>query len=363
MIPVSLIIATLDPAGAERLLVTLATHLDRCRFEPRVICLTRGGAMLEEELRRAGVPVEILAKTGPLDPVALWRLAKRLRQRTGGLVHTWMFTANAYGRVAALAAFPRGVIATELCVDSWKGPIRLGVDRLLSAGTSAIVANAEAVADFYRERLPSARGRILTIRGAHLPREGTPPPSPLPAGRWIGAIGRLASQKGFDVLLEAMRVVARECPEARLAIAGQGPERGSPERLTRRLGLARHCLFLGHLRDPRAILQGLEVFVLASRFEGLPNVLMEAMDAGLPCVSTRVGGCAELLEEGQAGRLVPPEDPGALAEAILGLLRNPVEAKVLALRGQERVRAHFRLEAMVMQFETLYERVWAEAGR
>ncbi len=356
-IPLRYVIATLDPAGAERLMTGLAVRLDRRRFSPEVICLTRGGP-LEADLREAAIPVRILGKRGSLDPAALFRLTGILREKPEALVHTWMFTANAYGRVAALLAACRRLIASEVSVDPWKGPVRLGIDSLLARRTAAIVGNAEAVAAFYRTHLPHAADRILAIRGAHLPRPGTPNALTLPPGRWIGSIGRLVPQKGFDILLKAMPSVLKTFPDVRLAVEGQGPDRQALEALVARLGIQGSCTFLGHLPDPRALFGGIQAFVLASRFEGLPNVLLEAMDAGVPCVATDVGGNRELLDDSRAGRVVPPEDPGALAEAIVAMLQAPLEARRLGALGRERVRTDFAVDAMVEAYAALYERLW-----
>ena len=125
-IKVALIIATLERGGAEKQLSLLATHLDRTRFEPRVFALTRGGPW-REVIEEHGIQCDVIGKARGVSPRALMRLAWRLRRWRPDVVHTWMFTSNAYGRVAARLAGVRRVISEERCVDVWKGRVRLAV--------------------------------------------------------------------------------------------------------------------------------------------------------------------------------------------------------------------------------------------
>ena len=146
--------------------------------------------------------------------------------------------------------------------------------------------------------------------------EGPPPdldglPRPL-----IGVIGRLSPEKGVDVFLEALARAARDGAPHGAALAGGGPEREALTARAARLGVEDRVRFLGPVRSMRALYGALDLVVIPSRSEGLPNVLLEAIDAGLPVISTRVGSVPEVLEGSRAGTLVDVKDPDALAEAI-----------------------------------------------
>ena len=125
------IIPTLDRCGAEKQLVLMAAGLPRDEFEVHVCALTRGGP-LEADLAAAGIPVAVLHKRWKLDPAALGRLKRHIRQLQPTLIHTWLFAANAYGRAAGLACGVKHLVACERCVDPWKTWVELSIDRYLA---------------------------------------------------------------------------------------------------------------------------------------------------------------------------------------------------------------------------------------
>ena len=143
------IIPTLDPHGAEKQLMLLATGLPRDRFEVHVCALARGGP-LAASLECAGIPVTVLGKRWKLDPATFFRLVRHIRRLRPALVHTWLFAANSYGRAAGrMAGVPR-MIAAERCVDEWKMSHELAIDRRLARWTDRLVANSLRGARFLR---------------------------------------------------------------------------------------------------------------------------------------------------------------------------------------------------------------------
>lgn len=171
-----------------------------------------------------------------------------------------------------------------------------------------------------------------------------PAESPAPLGaRRLLAMGRLHPNKGFDIALRALA----QMPSAHLAIAGEGPERAALEALARDLGVADRVAFLGWRRDTGALLAAAEVFVCSSRHEPLGNIVLEAWSAARPVVAVRSQGPAELITEGVDGVLVPPEDPGALANAIAGLLDDAPRAGAIAAAGRAAFLRDFTETAVV----------------
>jgi glycosyltransferase involved in cell wall biosynthesis len=144
-----LLIPTLDRSGAEKQLTLLATHLPRNEFDVEVVALTRGGPYADE-LARQKVPLTVLNKRFRFDPAALWRLRRLLHRRQPDILHTWLFAANAYGRLAAGARPTFPIVVSERCVDSWKSGWQLWLDRKLVSRTSRLVGNSQSVTDFYR---------------------------------------------------------------------------------------------------------------------------------------------------------------------------------------------------------------------
>jgi glycosyltransferase involved in cell wall biosynthesis len=176
----------------------------------------------------------------------------------------------------------------------------------------------------------------------------------LPAGTpLVGAVSRLTPIKGLSHLIAAMPELLRRCPDAHLILGGDGAERAALEAQAARLGLRSRVHFLGFVAEPPRVIAALDVFVLPSINEAQGRVLVRAMALGRPVVATAVGGLPEILDRGAAGRIVPPADPGALADAVGGLLQDPEAAAALAARGRFRA-THYTAEAMLDALVTLY---------
>jgi glycosyltransferase involved in cell wall biosynthesis len=159
------------------------------------------------------------------------------------------------------------------------------------------------------------------------------------------------------VLLDAFASVARARPQARLWIAGDGPRRAMLEARRDALGLGDRVRFLGTRPDVPDLLAAADVVVLSSVREGLPVTLLEAMRAERPVVATAVGGCSELVVDGETGRLVPPEDPAALGAAVAPLLADRGLAGAMGAAGRRRWSERYTAEAMVRGTEAVYREV------
>lgn len=211
-----------------------------------------------------------------------------------------------------------------------------------------LVFQSQAVLDWFPPRV----GR----KGVVIPNPVPPPPAAeLPPRdnhpKRLVAMGRLFPVKGFDLLLEAFAATAAEQPDWVLDIWGEGPERGALEAQARRLGIAERVRFPGLTERPFEILRGADLFVLSSRAEGFPNVLVEAMACGLPVISADFGGAAkEIIRDGVDGVLVPPEDPAALASALLRLMADPAMRARLSGRAPEVV-ARYSSERILALWE------------
>lgn len=170
----------------------------------------------------------------------------------------------------------------------------------------------------------------------------------------IGSTGRLAPQKGFEFLVQAMPAVLAACPEARLVIAGDGPLGPELKSLARQVGVADQCLFPGFRADIPELLQCYDVYALPSLWEGLSISLLEAMAAGKAIVTTNIKGNREVIENGVCGVLVPPGDPPALAGALLDLMRDRPRAAALGRRAQQKAVETFSQDAMIVRTLELY---------
>lgn len=226
----------------------------------------------------------------------------------------------------------------------------VALKRSLAKRASAHVAVGRASAQMIEGQLATPPGRVrvilngVSVPGVERPRNTHPV---------LGVAGRLETHKGIDVLLEALCAV----PDARLLIAGDGSQASQLRARARDLGLTQRVEFIGWVDQIEQLLERIDVFVLPSRWEALPLVLVEAMQAGVPLVATDVGSVADLVEHRTTGLLVPPEDPAALAEAVRWLLADPPRMHRIAAEAQEHARRHFSTDTMVGRYSSLYRSV------
>jgi glycosyltransferase involved in cell wall biosynthesis len=167
---------------------------------------------------------------------------------------------------------------------------------------------------------------------------------PAPEPGFLLVVGRLRIRKGVDVLLAAMPELLSRQPSARLVIAGDGEHRAALERHAAALGLGESVTFLGRAgaAQVRELLRGAAALVVPSIYEGMPLVVLEAMEAAVPVVASRVAGIPEVVEDGRTGWLVPPEDPSGLAGALAAVLSDPAAARRRGAAGRQRLDEHFR---------------------
>ncbi|MEN8150087.1 MAG: glycosyltransferase, partial [Planctomycetota bacterium] len=176
-----------------------------------------------------------------------------------------------------------------------------------------------------------------------------------PGTMLLACVARLTKQKGLFDLLKAMSRLREAAPEARLLLVGRGELLPKLREAVDLLGLRPFVRFTGFRRDIRRILSGSDLMVLPSHWEGFGLVLLEAMEAGIPVVGTRVGAIPEVVADGETGIIVPPHDPDALATGLVRLLRNPETAVAMGEAGRRRLAEEFGMRKAVEAHENLYE--------
>ena len=361
MIRIAYIIWSLGLGGAEQVLIGLAAGLDRTRFEPVIICLNEPGQFAELATRQ-GVEVIALHKRGRVDVGMVARLIRLLRVRRIDVVHTELWGANVWGRIAARLAGVPVVIATEQNVDTWKRWYHFAIDRLLAPWTTALVGVSQETRTFY-EAHGVGRGRWQVIYNA------VDPSRVAPRGRGaayrslgigaqdvvIGLVGRLVPAKAPEVFVQAIAQASRELPSIKALIVGDGPLRALVEHHVHLLGLDERVVFTGTRQDVPELLAGMDALVFSSEREGSSLAMLEGMAAGVPVIATAVGGTPEVIESGMSGILVPPRQPHVLADRLVELLRHPEQADAMRHAARARVEQHFSLRRMVAAHELLYE--------
>ncbi len=357
------IIPTLVQGGAEKQMALLATHLDRERFESHVIVLTHSGP-LEQQLREQGVQVHVIGKRGKLDPTALWRLTRKLREVAPDVVHTWLFAANSYGRWGAARAQVPVIVAGERCVDPWKSWWHHAIDRRLLKLSDRIITNTSAVSQFYAQH-GIAEANFTVIPNAVLPNE-RPRISRQelfkrlqipPRGRVVLAVGRLWKQKNYPELVWAGELLRVAYQDVYLIIVGDGPERERLLAFRDRSGSQDAVRFVGHRTDATELMTACDVLWNGSLYEGQSNTILEAMSLGVPVVASDIPGNRDLIIHGQTGFLYPSEDLGALTRWTNSLLSDDAQRAEIGEQARQRAEQHFSLARMVTAHEQLYSRL------
>lgn len=358
-----LLIPTLDRSGAEKQLTLLASGLPADEFDVRVIALTRGGPYAEV-LREQEIPLDVLGKRFKFDPVTFYRLKRTIKDWQPDILHTWLFAANTYGRLVAGGKNAPKVIVSERCVDSWKARWQLWFDQKLIPRTDLLVGNSRSVIDFYRGLgVPEERLRVVH-NGIDVPEPVTPDRQQLlqelnlPGdARVVGYVGRLAKQKRIKDLLWCVELLSSLEEKIHLVIIGDGPERDNLQQFAHDTKNDDRIHFLGHHPNPARFFPVMEVFWLASDFEGLSNSMMEAMAAGIPIVASDIPANRELVLPDKTGYLVPVGDSVAFAKQTDIFLKDSEKRARFGAAGKERIRREFSIAAMTEAYAGLYREV------
>ena len=363
------LIKCMGHGGAEQLVVSMMRRRDRERFDYEVAYILEDRDTLVPQLREAGVAVHSLGSRGNQDLRWIPRLRGLLVEGDFDIVHSHLPYAATFGRlVAATLPPPRpALVYTEHCMwDTMALPVKV-----LNRPTIRLDDRFLVVSEACRQSLPPAlrrRAQVLVhgielepIRDAALRRselrKSVRDELDLSDGELLAlTVANFRWQKGYDVLLSAAKQVTDRCVPVRFAAVGDGPLRPDLERRHVELSLHDHFVFLGERDDVPRLLAAADMFVLPSRYEGLPLALMEAVCSGLPVVATAVSEIPNLLTNGSDALLVPPEEPGALAEAITEMARDAALRRRLAAAAL-RLADRFDIERCVREVESIYDQL------
>jgi len=364
------LITTLDVGGAEVHLLSLVKGLQKVGpYEFEVVYL-KGYGTLEADFARLGVPVRKVSLERWTDlPQALGRLVALMRVHRYSLVHTHLLKADFVGAMAARVARVPVVISSK---HNDERPLRNSVWGFLHGLSTRLDDQVIVISDHVGEYM-AAVGRVdrRKMRRIYYGLDWAVYDEPMagPAVREefqlgdetfvLGIVARLAPQKGYRYLLEALTQVIAKRPEVRLLIVGDDPFynfRAELKAWVQTLRLQNHVIFTGIRHDVPRLMRGLDLLVSPSLWEGFGLVLLEAMAARKPILASRVSAIPEIVVDGETGRLVPPGDTDALAQGILYFLEHPDEGCRMGQAGRERLERLFPLRKMIAETAEVYER-------
>lgn len=371
--PVTVVYLTdkLAYGGTPLQIVELALHLDRARFRPYLIALSQIEAAIRERLEQSNIQMECLEQANWVRVNALpaaWKLYRSLRRLAPEIVHAFLTTGNVLGAVLGTLARVPIIVSSHRDLGGFDGKwitrMNFWTDRHLA---TSVTANSLAVREALAQRsnAPAETIRLLyngiDLKKIETANRGLAKRQELglsPNALAIGVIANIRVAKGHQYLLEAFNRIAPHVPQACLLICGFAGDHDlmkTLQRLAAAGGAAGRVWFMNSRNDIPEMLHALDVVVSPSLSEGFSNAILEAMAAGKPVIATRVGGSPEQIIDGVTGLLVPPQDAGAIAQALLTLLRSPGLRREMGTAAQRHVQENFSVAIMTRNHTRLYD--------
>lgn len=348
--------------GAETKLLELVEHMDKSRFETTVVGLGLGNE-IEDRFMALDCSVKTFKRKHRFDFSLMNRLEKFIRNEQIDIVMTTLFYADVMGAMVGHKGGAKGVFAWEtISSPKWLTPHRLFGYRYAIRRADKVISVSNATAEWLVTRRKVPRDKVMIIPyGVNLeifkPNTNDAMRKELhiePNHVVIGQVSRLNEQKGHQYLIDAAPQIISQNKNVRFVLVGDGPLQHNIKQQIRDKGLVEYFELLGFRRDVPELLRTFDIFTLPSLYEGLPNVVLEAMASGLPVVATPVDGTKEAVVHNKTGLLVPEKEPGPLADALIKLVQDPQLAEKMGLAGRKRVEEKFSLNVQVSRFEELY---------
>jgi glycosyltransferase involved in cell wall biosynthesis len=368
---IAYVIDGLGMGGAERLMVPILKHLSRTQFEAHVCALqSKDGNPMAEEIRALGIPVECLEIKHLRDLNGLQRLIKYLKSVDADLVHTQLEFANILGNISAkylhlpsvctIHVMPSLDVKTKLKLHQraeWLA-LRHFCDHVISV--------SEEAREYYIQISGVAADRISTIYNGidlsafpglnqGIERSEVRAELGIPTdAKVLTTVAVLRPPKGIHYMIQALPEVLASNPDAYYLVVGDGSHRNPLIEEVKKANVNDRVIFAGMRKDVTRLLAASDIFVLPTLTEALPTVLAEAMAAKLPIIASRVGGIPEMINDGENGCLVEPQDLTGLAFACIHLLRDPEKRLIMGAAGWNIVNQKFNIERQVDKLEGLY---------
>lgn len=325
------------------------------------VATMHGRGIYWERLSAQGVPLHSLSPHKLL-PLYFPALATLLKTGSFDILHCHLIAANIIAKPIGAACGVRVIINHDHTNDPKRGDVGwlLALDRWANSFAQHHLAVSASCRDFLvsREGIPP-QDISLVLNAIDLTRFQPQRTHRAPGAPLIAGVGRLNAQKNFSLFLEVAAQVALRHPDARFLIAGTGPEAQSLRIKAAELGIAEKVAFAGYVADPRSIYAQADLLLMPSNFEGLPMTLLEAMGMEVPVVASRLDGIAEVIDDGVDGALCTPGDAAGFVAAINHLLDDSTVRMAMGGAARKKVESRFSARRMVDEIESIYHRLLA----
>jgi len=370
---VMLLTSSLERGGAERQVVELANNLDKRLFDVTV-CSLSPDVPLAEHLHDAAQRLLIVPKQRKYDLGLVRRVARLMRHRRIDVVHSFMFDAEMVGRLAGRVARVPAVICSNRCPHLSRSKFKLRLARWTRSCFDLMVANSHAGLEFERDRQHVPEGKLCVIpngvdthrfrpgRADHLRKECQLGCDDIV----VGMVAHFRSNKDHATLVRAAARLVEDHPQARFVLLGK-PDGDSgyyaqAQALASQLGIEDYMRFAGNRENVADWYRCFDIKVLSTRFEGTPNVVLEAMASGLPVVASDVCDNSRIIAHGKNGYLVRPADVGALADTLSNLLDDAALRYRIGQAARDHVQAQYSTEALARRTGDAYMQVLRSKG-
>lgn len=355
--------------GPEKQLVEHAQRIAERNFEPQIISFMEGNEInqLLVQAQQRGITTRSLLASGPCDLSLIGKVLEILKFEKTDLLCVHGYKANVIGRIATwLAGVPLVAISRGWTGEDSKIRVYEWLDRKFLKFADHIVAvSAKQQEKITHFGIPiekiSVIHNCINVNGG--------PESVVSIRTELGlerdallvvSAGRLSPEKNYSGMIDAARIVAGKNKNIYFAVFGEGVQRAELAGKIALAGLSNRFFLPGFRIDMQTLLWDIDIFVLPSFTEGLPNVILEAFAAGKPIVATAVGGTPEVVEDGISGFLTDPREPECMAKYILRLAEDPDLRKGMGTRGLENVKMNYTFEHQTDQYEKVYQRLIKE---
>lgn len=366
---VEMILPSLIAGGMEMVTARLAMRLGEAGHHVGVTCLLDTGP-LAPELEAAGHRVAVVEAPGLRTNIAPTALTEWLRSQQPDVVHVHSGAWLKGVRAARLAGVPR-VIFTEHGLNDHEPWFSSCLKRCGAHYTDTVVAVSEPLKEYLVHTAGIRADRVTVIaNGVDTMRFNPTGPTAGVRARLgiggapvVGHVARLAPVKNQPLMVDAFAEARKRVPNAHMIIVGEGSEREPIEARIAANSVEACVHLIGEARDIPEILREMDVFALPSKAEGTSMSVLEAMASGVSIVASSVGGTPDLLNHGECGRLVPPNDVSALANAFVEVLSSPTLRSTLGSAGRERAVRHYSETTVAQRYEVLYRAGPSGSGR
>lgn len=361
---------TYEIGGPGKTILETFRAIDRSRFQLHLGIFLRQGETPDspfiKEAKRIGMPLHFITGFHQYDPRMIFQVNQLVKAERINIVHAHEVKSDVIAYLASRLR-PTPIVTTlhGWIGNSLKGRMFIKLDKRVVRGFDRVIAVSRQIekelleAGVSKDKLRVLHNAIVVekyqrtgTRGMLQEAVGRPVESPV-----IASVGRLSPEKGHADLLEAVALVKKAGHKVSLVLIGDGPERPNLVRRIEDHGLQEAVHLPGYVQAPQRLLEEVDLMVLPSHTEGLPNVALEALLMEVPVLATRVGGTPEVITDGETGRLVAPRSPSELADGILEFLASPENWKQMARQGKKLVETCFDFRARTRKLEAIYEEV------